>query len=146
MPTSTYARILIAEDDDADLDLITRAFKKSRLINEVHVVRDGAEAMDFLHRRGKHSEAPSVDIMLLDINMPKKNGQEVLAEIRQDPKLKRLPVVMLTSSSAEEDVLRAYETGANSYIRKPVGFDELKTIVGTFEDYWFAIVRRPARL
>jgi len=146
VPVETpLARILIAEDDEADIELVTRAFKKSKLPNEVYIVRDGVEALEFLRREGRYKSAPGVDIFLLDINMPRKNGQEVLEELRQDPTLRRLPVVMLTSSDAEEDVLRAYQSGANSYIRKPVGFEELIKIIQKLEDYWFSTVKRPIR-
>ena len=139
------ARILIAEDDEADIELLTRAFKKSKLPNEVYIVRDGVEALEFLRREGRYKSAPGVDMILLDINMPRKNGQEVLYDIRHDQSLRRLPVVMLTSSDAEEDIMRAYENGANSYIRKPVGFEELIEVVRKLEDYWFSTVRRPNR-
>lgn len=139
------ARILIAEDDEADVELVTRAFSKSKLANEVYIVRDGEEALEFLRREGRYKSAPGIDIFLLDINMPKKSGQEVLLELRKDPTLRRLPVVMLTSSEADEDILKAYENGANSYIRKPVGFEELRQIVNRLEEYWFAVVKRPPR-
>jgi CheY-like chemotaxis protein len=109
------------------------------------VVRDGEEAVDFLFRRGRHGGAPRPDIILLDLNLPRKDGREVLAEIKEDPELKMIPVVVLTSSSAETDILRTYELHANCYVQKPVVFDRFADIVKQIDRYWFAVVSLPPK-
>jgi chemotaxis family two-component system response regulator Rcp1 len=111
--------------------------------NHLHVVPDGVEAMAFLRREGKHVEAPRPDLVLLDLNLPKKSGREVLAEVKTDPELMRIPVVVLTTSEAEEDVLRADEHHANCFITKPVDFDQFLTVVRSIEDFWLTTVRLP---
>jgi len=139
--------ILIAEDDDDDYLLITEAFEESRLANELRRVRDGEELMDYLLHNGKYADqadAPRPTIILLDLNMPRKDGREALAEIKSHPNLKSIPVIVLTTSKAEEDILTAYGVGANSFIRKPVSFDAFINTVKVLKEYWFEIVALPA--
>lgn len=135
---------LLCAEDDADYRLLTRrALKVSRLANDVRFVEDGEELMDYLYRRGKYAEpgaAPRPGLILLDLNLPRKDGREALEEIKQDPDLRRIPVVILTTSNAEEDVLRTYSLGASSYIRKPVNMASLVDIMATLGHYWFEIV------
>jgi CheY-like chemotaxis protein len=135
--------ILLADDDDDDRVMTRRAFERHRLANEFHSVNDGEELMEFLKRRGKYRDAPRPGLILLDLNMPRKSGREALAEIKADPDLRNIPIVILTTSSEEEDILRSYDLGANSYITKPVGFDSLVRIVETLGAYWFQVVTLP---
>lgn len=135
--------ILMAEDNPGDARLTLEAFKEWHLENAIHVVTDGEEALNFLYQRGKYTSAPRPDMILLDINMPKKNGVEVLAEIKQDDNLKRIPVIMLTTSKAEEDILKTYNYHANSYITKPVDVDKFIEVVKSLENYWFSMVKLP---
>ncbi len=131
--------VLIAEDNEHDLVATKRAWKKYNIANPLHVVRDGEECLDYLHQRGKYSEpgsAPRPGILLLDIKMPKMDGLTVLEHIREDEKLHRLPVVILTTSKAEEDRLRSYDLGANAYIMKPVGFQNFAEAVRTINLFW----------
>lgn len=140
------ATILLAEDDADDRMLALRALKQAHLANEVKTVADGEELMDYLHRRGAYADptaAPRPDLILLDLNMPRKDGREALQEIKQHPQLRSIPVVILTTSSAEVDVLRSYETGVNAYISKPVSFAELSQAMQSIGDFWFRIVRLP---
>jgi CheY-like chemotaxis protein len=135
---------LLCAEDDADYRLLTRrALKASRVANDVRFVEDGEELMDYLRRRGKYAEpgaAPRPGLILLDLNLPRKDGREALQEIKEDPELRRIPVVILTTSNAEEDVLRTYNLGASSYIRKPVNMTSLVDIMTTLGHYWFEIV------
>ena len=137
--------ILMAEDDADDRLLARDAMQESRLGNPFHVVEDGQELMDYLNRAGKYasSNLPRPGLILLDLNMPRKDGRQALREIKQDPELRRIPVVVLTTSKTEEDILRAYDLGANSFITKPVTFDRLVDIVRTLGSYWFNIVELP---
>lgn len=138
--------ILIAEDDEEDRMLVEEAMNESHLINPLFFAGDGEEVMDFLYNRGKYTDKtkyPTPGLILLDLNMPKKDGREVLSEIRQDPNLKKIPIVVLTTSKAEEDILRTYNLGVNSYITKPVTFDGLVEIVRNLGKYWFEIVTIP---
>jgi chemotaxis family two-component system response regulator Rcp1 len=135
--------ILMAEDNATDVMITKEALVHAKLLNTLHVVSDGIEAMDFLHRRGKYAKAPRPDLILLDLNMPRKNGQEVLAEIKADDKLKFIPVVILTTSKAEEDVLKAYGLHANCYVVKPVDFEVFAEVVRSIEQFWFSVVRLP---
>ena len=131
--------VLIAEDNEHDLVATKRAWKKYNIANPLHIVRDGEECLDYLHQRGKYSEpgsAPRPGILLLDIKMPKMDGLAVLEHIREDEKLRRLPVVILTTSKAEEDRLRSYDLGANAYIMKPVGFQNFAEAVRTINLFW----------
>lgn len=138
--------ILMAEDDPDDRLLADKALKARRLANDLRFVEDGEELMDYLHHRGKYADpctSPRPGLILLDLNMPRKDGREALAEIKADPHLKRIPIVVLTTSKAEEDILRSYDIGANSYITKPVTFDELAGAIQVLAQYWFEIVELP---
>jgi CheY-like chemotaxis protein len=137
--------ILIVEDNPGDVRLTREALKEAKVSNTLHVVEDGGAALDFLYRRGTYGEAPRPDLILLDLNLPKKNGREVLAEIKQDAHLQAIPVVILTTSQAEEDVLRAYSLHANCYITKPVDFIQFTKIVRTIEEFWLTIVTLPPK-
>lgn len=135
--------ILLVEDNEDDVVLAREAFDESRLLNIVHVVRDGEQALAYLRREGEFADRHLPGLVLLDINMPRKNGFEVLDEVKSDPALKYLPMVMLTVSDREEDVVKSYAGGAVSYIRKPVTFDQLRMIVHKFELYWTVVSRLP---
>lgn len=138
--------IIMADDDPDDRELAREAFKECRLANEVHFVEDGEELMDYLYRRGKYSDLPGAPLpalILLDLNMPRKDGREALKEIKSDPDLKRIPIVVLTTSKAEEDILRTYDLGVNSYVTKPVTFESLVETVKVIGKYWFEIVELP---
>lgn len=137
--------ILLVEDNPGDVRLTREALKDARVANTLHVVEDGVAALDYLRRQGQYSDAPRPHLVLLDLNLPKKNGREVLAEIKSDEHLKRIPVVILTTSQAEEDVLRAYNLHANCYITKPVDFTQFTKVVKTIEDFWLTIVTLPPR-
>lgn len=139
------AEILLIEDSLPDVRLTERALKKSTLAKQVSVVRDGAQALAFLRRQGEYANAPRPDIILLDLGLPKKNGAEVLAEIKKDPALKRIPVIVLTSSDAEEDVLDTYNHHANAYTKKPVDMDEFVRTIKMIEDFWLSLVILPRR-
>lgn len=137
--------ILMADDDPEDAMLARDALAESRLANTLNVVEDGEELLDYLYQRGKFSpqNAPRPGLILLDLNMPRLDGREALARIKSDPDLRRIPVVVLTTSKAEEDVFRSYDLGANSYITKPVTFDSLVSVVRSLAEYWFGIVQLP---
>ncbi|MBV7339190.1 response regulator [Chloroflexi bacterium TSY] len=137
--------ILIAEDDPDDRLLAQEALHESRLANEVCFVEDGEELMDYLHNRGTYADAmaPRPGLILLDLNMPRKDGREALAEIKQSPDLRRIPVVVMTTSRAEEDILRSYDLGVSSFIVKPVTFEGLVKVMQTLGKYWFEIVELP---
>lgn len=138
--------ILLADDDADDCILARDAIEESKLAADLHIVGDGEELMDYLHHRGKYSGtaiSPRPGLILLDLNMPRKDGREALKEIKEDPNLRRIPVVILTTSIAEEDIYRTYDLGANSYIAKPVTFDMLITIMKSLGQYWFEIVDLP---
>lgn len=136
--------ILLIEDNPGDVELTKIALEDSKISVNLNVVEDGVEAIAFLRREGKYTQVPHPDIVLLDLNLPKKDGREVLAEIKADEKLKRIPVVVLTTSQAEEDVLRVYNLSANCYITKPVDFDQFVKIVQSIESFWFTIVKLPS--
>lgn len=135
--------ILLVEDNEGDARLAREAMRDSKLANVIHHVADGADAMAFLRRQGKHRDAPRPDLVLLDLNLPKKDGREVLSEVKGDEDLKRIPVVVLTSSSAEEDVLKSYNLHANCYITKPIDLGQFLKVVRSIEDFWLTIVRLP---
>jgi len=137
--------ILMVEDNPGDVRLAQEALKDAKVSNTLMVVEDGAAALDFLYQRGDYHDAPRPDLILLDLNLPKKNGREVLEEIKQDARLKTIPVVILTTSQAEEDVVRAYRLHANCYITKPVDFVQFTKIVRTIEDFWLSVVTLPPR-
>ncbi|GGQ20120.1 CheY-like chemotaxis protein [Actinomadura coerulea] len=137
--------VLLVEDDPGD-ELMTReAFEHNKVGNTLQVVRDGAEALDFLYKRGEHADAPRPDLVLLDLNLPKRDGREVLEEIKSDPELASIPVVVLTTSSAEEDILRSYKLHANAYVTKPVDFDQFIKAIRQIDDFFVTVVRLPTR-
>jgi two-component system, response regulator len=141
--TNQKVEILLVEDNEDDLVIIQEVFEDMKLASIVNTVRDGEEALAYLQRKGKYKVARMPDIVLLDINMPKKNGFEVLEEMKNDPRLQSLPVIMLTTSHREEDVVRAYEKGACSYIHKLVDLDQFKQLIKEFEHYWTGVSRVP---
>jgi CheY-like chemotaxis protein len=135
--------ILMVEDNPTDVLIAREGFLGAKMRNTLHVADDGIEAIEFLHQRGKYAEAPRPDLIVLDLNMPRKNGQEVLAEIKADEDLKHIPVVILTTSKSQEDSSKAYALQANCYISKPVDFDEFTEVVQTIQDFWFSVVTLP---
>lgn len=137
-------KILLIEDSEGDVRLVQEALKEGKLHNRLFVVRDGVEGLDFLLKRGKYSEAIRPDLVLLDLNMPRKDGREVLAEIKQHEDLKRIPVVILTTSSSETDILKTYNLHANCYIVKPMNLDEFIRVVRSIESFWISIVKLPS--
>ena len=137
------ADILLVEDNPGDVRLTEEAFREGHIENTLHVVTDGVEAMDFLTQRGEYEDAPRPDLVLLDLNLPRKNGETVLAEMKVDPGLRTIPVIVLTSSDAQEDVLTSYELHANAYLTKPVDPDAFIETVRSFEQFWFSIVKLP---
>ncbi|PSP81459.1 two-component system response regulator [Halobacteriales archaeon QS_1_68_20] len=137
------ADVLLVEDNPGDVRLTREAFEEGQIENTLHVVNDGVKALDFIHQRGEYEGAPQPDIVLLDLNLPRKNGEEVLEAMRADDELEHIPVIVLTSSEAEEDVLRSYELCANAYLTKPVDPDEFIEAVWSFERFWLSVVRLP---
>ncbi len=135
--------ILLVEDNPGDVRLTQEAFKDGKMLNKLHVVEDGMEALAFLKREGKYTDVPRPELILLDLNLPRKDGRDVLAEIKADRDLKRIPVVILTTSRSEEDILRSYDLNANCYITKPLEFDKFIEIVKSIEDFWLTIVKLP---
>lgn len=142
-PWPKSVEILLVEDSQTDILLVREALIEAKLLNPIHVVRDGVEALDFLRQRGPYTAAPRPDLILLDLNLPRKNGREVLAEIKADDHLKAIPVVVLTTSSAEEDILRTYNLHANCYIVKPVEFGDFLEAVQTISHFWLSVVHLP---
>ena len=140
---SKLVEILLVEDNPGDVRLTQEVFKEGKVRNNLHVVGDGIEAMSFLRREDKYADAPHPDLILLDLNLPKKDGREVLAEIKADGSLKRIPVVILTTSRDEEDVLKAYDLYANCYITKPVDLDQFINVAKSIEEFWLTIVKLP---
>jgi CheY-like chemotaxis protein len=136
--------ILLVEDNPGDVDLTRETLLDSKLLNHMSVVNNGVEAMAYLRREGKHAAATRPDLILLDLNLPKKDGREVLAEIKVDERLRRIPVVVLTTSSAEKDILQTYDLHANCYITKPVNLDQFSAVVRAIEEFWFTIVKLPS--
>lgn len=135
--------VLLVEDNPGDVRLTREALKEGKVINHLSVARDGEEALAFLRREGAFADAPRPDVILLDLNLPRKDGREVLAAIKADASLRTIPVVILTSSEAERDIARAYELNANCYITKPVDLDQFITVVRSIEDFWFTVVKLP---
>jgi len=152
MKTATKAKpavILLAEDDRGDQELTRRALEEGKIRNDLRVVEDGEEALAYLHRRGKYKDpatSPRPDLLLLDLNLPRVDGREVLERVRADSKLRRMAVVVLTTSRQEEDILRSYELGCNSFITKPVGMDQFIRVIQALEEYWFQIVVLPPKM
>ena len=135
--------VLLVEDSPGDVRLTQEAFKDAKVHINLHVASDGAKAIIFLRREGEHSNAPRPDLILLDLNLPKKDGREVLAKIKGDPGLKSIPVVILTTSSSEADILRSYQLHANCYITKPVGLEGFLTVVKSIDNFWLSVVKLP---
>jgi chemotaxis family two-component system response regulator Rcp1 len=137
--------ILLVEDNPGDVELVREALQDGKVSNEMHVAVDGVEALKFLKREGAHAPAQCPDLILLDLNLPKKNGREVLREIKSDPDLRFIPVVVLTSSKAEEDILKSYNLHANCYVTKPVDFEQFMKVVKSIEDFWLTVVKLPCQ-
>jgi len=137
--------ILLVEDNPGDARLAMEALKDAKVRNKLHWVKDGVEAMEFLRREGEYSHAPRPDVVLLDLNLPRKDGREVLAEIKSDEDLRRIPVVILTISDDEQDILRSYDSYANCYITKPLDLDRFIRVVKSIEDFWLEIVKLPPK-
>jgi len=141
--TLTPIHVLLVEDDPGDIRLTQEALKDGKVHINLHVVRDGIEAMEFLHRRGKYAALPRPDLVILDLNLPKKDGREVLAELKADADLKHIPVVVLTTSKEERDIIKSYDSHANCFITKPIDLDEFIRVVQSIEDFWLTIVKLP---
>lgn len=137
--------ILLVEDNPGDILLTREALSEAKVLNNLHVVRDGDEALAFLYREGEYADAPEPDLILLDLNLPRRSGREVLEEIKEDSRLRLIPVVILTTSTNEEDILRSYDLHANCYITKPLDLDQFVKVVRSVEDFWFSIVTLPRR-
>jgi chemotaxis family two-component system response regulator Rcp1 len=138
--------ILLVEDSPSDAALTIEALKEGKIANRLTHVEDGVEAMDFLRRRGKYADAARPDLIMLDLNLPRKDGRDVLAEIKTDQDLKIIPIIVLTTSRADEDILRSYELNANCYITKPVDFDHFIGVVKSIENFWLTVVTLPSKL
>lgn len=143
--TGTVVEILLIEDNPGDRALAVEALRDSKINNHLHVAVDGEEAMNFLNKKGNFKNVETPDIIFLDLNLPKKDGREILAEIKINPKLKSIPVVVLTTSSAEEDIIRSYDLHANCYISKPLDFNQFVKVVKSIEDFWLTIVKLPPK-
>jgi CheY-like chemotaxis protein len=135
--------VLLVEDDDGDVLMTREAFEHHKIRNNLHVVQDGEEALQFLHRKGAYADAPRPGLILLDLNLPRRDGREVLAELKADPELRVIPVVVLTTSEAEEDILRSYSLHANAYVSKPVDFDRFIDVIRQIDDFFVTVVKLP---
>jgi CheY-like chemotaxis protein len=135
--------ILLAEDNPGDAKLTRKALEQGNVINNLHVVTDGAEAVAYLRQEGEYADKPRPDLILLDLNMPRKDGREVLEDIKSDDALKRIPIVVMTSSEAEEDIVQSYDLHANAYLTKPIDFDGFIDVVQRIEDFWLTVVKMP---
>jgi CheY-like chemotaxis protein len=135
--------VLLVEDDDGDVLMTREAFEHHKIRNHLHVVQDGEEALQFLHREGPYADAPRPGLILLDLNLPRRDGREVLAELKADPELRVIPVVVLTTSEAEEDILRSYTLHANAYVSKPVDFDRFIDVIRQIDDFFVTVVKLP---
>ncbi len=138
--------ILLVEDNPGDVRLIEVAFREGKIANRIHVAKDGVEALAFLRRETPHEDSPRPDLILLDLNLPRKGGREVLAEIKEDPELKRIPVAVMTTSDAEQDIVGSYDLHANCYVKKPIDAQEFLRAVGLIQDFWLTIVKLPTRI
>mgnify|MGYP000341222241 CR=1 FL=1 len=141
--TDSPVEILLAEDNPGDVRLTEKALERGKLANNLHVTTNGVEALQFLRQEAEYDDAPRPDLILLDLNMPRKDGQEVLEELQADDDLRRIPVVVLTSSESESDIAKSYELSANAYLTKPVDFDGFVEIVNRLDDFWFQVVKLP---
>jgi chemotaxis family two-component system response regulator Rcp1 len=135
--------ILLVEDSPTDADLAIEALSEGKIINHLHLVEDGVEALLYLKQQGKYQDALRPDVILLDLNLPRKSGLEVLADVKSDPHLKTIPVVILTTSAADEDILKSYSLYANCYITKPIDFEQFTKVIRMIEDFWLAVVKLP---
>ena len=135
--------ILLVEDNVGDVRLTIEALKDAKLANRLHVTEDGVKAVEFLQKKGVYANAPTPDLILLDLNLPRKDGREVLADIKSDPELQRIPVVVLTTSAVDEDIIRAYELHANCYVTKPVDLNQFMRIVRALDNFWLTVVKLP---
>ena len=142
-PEVRCINVLLVEDDPGDVLMTREAFEHHKLRNNLHVVADGVEALRFLRREGEHADAPRPGLVLLDLNLPRKDGREVLAEIKSDESLRSIPVVVLTTSEAEEDILRSYDLHANAYVTKPVDFDRFIDVIRQIDDFFVTVVKLP---
>jgi CheY-like chemotaxis protein len=142
--TGRLIEVLLVEDNPGDVRLTQEAFGEGEMAVNLSVAQDGVEALAFLRREGNYADAPLPDIILLDLNLPKKDGREVLAELKQEPNLKRIPVIVLTTSKAELDILKVYDLHANCYLSKPVDLDEFTKLVKSVQDFWFTVVQLPS--
>ena len=140
---TTQTAVLLAEDNLDDVLITKRVWMKSKLKSKLYIVNDGEEALDFLKKQGKYKDAPNISLMLLDLKMPKLNGLEVLEQVKNDVQLKKLPIIMLTTSNRMADVNKAYQTGCNSYIVKPIGFENFKAAIALIERFWFELSTSP---
>ena len=136
--------ILLVEDNPGDVRLTEEALKEGKVVNRLNVVPDGVEALAYLRKEGEYASAETPDLMLLDLNLPKKDGREVLAEVKEDPELRMIPVVVLTTSRDEQDILKSYDLHANCYITKPVDFEQFISVVRAIEDFWLSVVKLPS--
>jgi CheY-like chemotaxis protein len=141
--TADFVNILLVEDNAADIRLTQEALRDGKILNDLYVARDGVEALDFLFQRGEFTEMPRPDLIILDLNLPRKDGKEVLAELQADPSLRSIPVAVLTTSAQEADIIQSYDLGANCYLTKPVDLDQFLTVVHAVEDFWLGMVRLP---
>ena len=137
--------ILVVEDNAGDARLIREVLNENKIFSSLRIVTDGVEAMDYLHAKGKYKGSVKPDLIILDLNLPKKDGREVLAEIKDDAELKRIPVVVMTSSQAEEDIFRSYSLHANCFVTKPIDLNQFIKVIKSIEDFWFSIVKLPPK-
>ncbi|MEM8785774.1 MAG: response regulator [Pseudomonadota bacterium] len=135
--------ILLVEDNEGDILLTQEAFEDAKIRNSIHIARDGEQALSMLHKQGPHASLPDFDLILLDLNLPKIDGKQVLQDIKNDDRLRRVPVVVMTTSSAQRDIVESYNLHANSYVMKPINFESFKEIVSAIEDFWFSVVVLP---
>ena len=140
-----YIEILLVEDDPGDVDLTRETLKEGKILVNLNVVGDGVEALKYLRKEGEHKDKIRPDLILLDLNLPKKDGRQVLGEIKNDVNLKSIPVIVLTTSDADADILKSYGLGGNCYVTKPVGLDQFTKVVHGIEDFWFGVVKLPPR-
>jgi two-component system, chemotaxis family, response regulator Rcp1 len=137
--------ILVVEDNPGDARLIKEVLNENKIFNSIYFVKDGVEAMDYLYAKGKYQDSPKPDLIILDLNLPKKDGREVLAEIKSDKDLKRIPVVIMTISQAEEDIFKSYNLHANCYITKPIDLNQFIKVIKSIENFWFSVVKLPLK-